>query len=127
MSVSAAHADKFKEQVVTEERAFTVRDDGQLLVYRVGDGETVPFWSSRSRVETIQKRFPKYRRWQISELSLADFWRCLDNLERDGINVGVNWSGQQLTGYDVPVAELRAGLGYWLDKLDKRKLLEPAT
>jgi hypothetical protein len=123
MSVSAAQSDKFKEQVVTEERAFTVRDDGQLLVYRVGSGEAVPFWSSRSRVETIQKRFPKYRRWQISELSLADFWRCLHNLERDGIHVGVNWSGQQLTGFDVSVAELRAGLGYWLDKLDKRKLL----
>src|SRR3981081_311900 len=122
MSVSAAHADKFKEQVVSEERAFTFRAGGQLLLYRVGSGGAVPFWSSRARLETIQKRFPKYRHWQIRELSLADFWRCLGNLERDGIHVGVNWSGPQLTGYDVPVAELRAGLGHWLDKLDKRTL-----
>jgi hypothetical protein len=61
MSVSSAQYDKFREQVVTEERAFTFTDGGRLLVYPVRSGETVPSWSNRSRLETVQERVPKYR------------------------------------------------------------------
>ena len=117
MSTSAAQYDKFREQVVREGRAFTFTDGGHLLVYPVSSGETVPFWSSRSRLESIQQRLPKYRRFEITELSLEEFWRRLEGLERDGIQVGVNWSGKQLTGYNVRAADLRAGLQYWLDRL----------
>lgn len=126
MSVSGAQYDKFREQVVTDERAFTFTDSGQLLVYPVASGDTVPFWSSRSRLEAIQKRLPRYRQWQIAELSLAEFWRRLDGLEREGVQVGVNWSGPQLTGYNVSVRDLRAGLQYWIDRQGKGKLTEAA-
>jgi hypothetical protein len=126
MSISGAQYDKFREQIVTDERVFSFTDDGELLVYPIKSGETVPFWSSRSRLETIQKRLPKYRRWQITEFSLAEFWRRLDNLERESVQVGVNWSGAQLTGYNVSVRDLRAGLEYWIDRLNKRSVLEAA-
>ena len=119
MSVAGAQYDKFREQVVAEERAFSFTDGGQLLVYPVRTGQTVPFWSSRSRLEAIQKRLPKYRQWQITEFPLWDFWRRLDRLEREGVQVGVNWSGPQLTGYNVSVRDLRAGLRYWIDQLGK--------
>jgi hypothetical protein len=36
----------------------------------------------------------------------------------------VNWRGAQLTGYNVSVADLRAGLLYWIDRLGKRDLLD---
>lgn len=124
MSTAGAQYDKFREQCVTDERVFTFTDAGELLVYPVSSGDTVPFWSSRSRLEAIQKRLPKYRQWQITELSLADFWQRLDQLEREGVQVGVNWSGAQLTGYNVRVADLRAGLVYWIDRLGKRHLLD---
>jgi hypothetical protein len=126
MSTSGAQYDKFREQVVTEERAFSFTDGGELLVYPIQAGETVPFWSSRSRLETIQKRLPKNRQWQITEFSLAEFWRRLDQLEREGVQVGVNWSGTQLTGHNVSVRDLRAGLKYWIDQLGEGKLLEEA-
>jgi hypothetical protein len=126
MSIAAVHYDKFREQVVAEGRAFTFTDAGELLVYPVRGGETVPFWSSRTRLEAIQRRLPKYRQWAITELSFAKFWACLAKLEREGIQVGVNWSGAQLTGYNVPVVQLRKGLSYWLDRLEKRGLLDPA-
>jgi hypothetical protein len=126
MSTSAAQYDKFREQAVVEERAFTFTDPGQLLVYPVARGEAVPFWSSRSRLETIQKRLPKYRQWQITELPLAELWRRLDKLERERVQVGVNWSGEHLTGYNVSVKDLRAGIEYWIDRLGKRRLLETA-
>jgi hypothetical protein len=48
----------------------------------------------------------------------------LDKLERDDVSVGVNWSGARLTGYNVKAADLRAGIAWWIDKLDKRTLLE---
>jgi hypothetical protein len=125
MNSAAAQYDIFRKQVVTEESVFTFRDAGRLLVYRVDpDGDTIPFWSSRSRLETIQSRFPKYADWQTAELGLADFWRMLDKLERDDVSVGVNWSGARLTGYNVKAADLRAGIAWWIDKLDKRSLLE---
>ena len=126
MSISAAQYDKFREQTVVEWRAFTFSAGGELLVYRVRSGETVPFWSSRSRLETIQRRLPKYRQWQITELRFEEFWRRLDQLEREQVHVGVNWSGEELTGYNVPVAELRKALKYWIDRLGKRALLESA-
>jgi len=126
MSNAAAQYDKFREQAVVEERVFTFTDGGQLLVYPVARGETVPFWSSRSRLETIQKRLPKYRQWQITELPFGEFWRRLDKLERERVQVGVNWSGEHLTGYNLSVADLRAGLEYWIDRLGKRRLLEAA-
>lgn len=126
MSISGAQYDKFREQVVADERAFSFTDAGELLVYPIATGETVPFWSSRSRLETIQTQFPKYRQWTITEFSLGEFWRRLCQLEREGIQVGVNWSGKQLTGYNVRVPDLRAGLEYWVDRLGKRKLLEGA-
>lgn len=123
MSTAAAQYDKFREQVVVEERVFTFTDGGELLVYPVRTGETVPFWSSRTRLETIQRRLPKYRQWQITEISLGEFWRRLDQLERERVQVGMNWSGDNLTGYNVAVADLRTGLQYWMDRLGKVHLI----
>src|SRR5688500_12415779 len=117
MGFSSLQYDTFREQVVREGKAYTFTDEEDLLIYRTATGETVPFWSSRSRVETVQKRFPKYRQWQIAEIEFRDFWRHLDQLEREGIQVGVNWSGKQLEGYSVPVADLREALRYWIGRL----------
>ena len=127
MSVSAAQFDKFKEQVIAEEKVFTFTDAGELLVYPIPTGETVPFWSSRSRLETIQKRLPKYRQWQITEMPIREFWSRLEQLENEGVQIGVNWSGQTLKGYNVSVSDLRDGLMYWINKLSKRHILAPAT
>lgn len=126
MSIAAAQSDKFKEEVVNKGRAFTFTNNDELLVYPVAAGDTVPFWSSRSRLETIQKRLPKYRQWQITELTFAEFWKRLDQLERERLLIGVNWSGARLTGYNIPVAELRDGLRFYLDKYSKHSLLDAA-
>jgi len=78
MSIAAPQYDKFREQVATEERVFTFTDDGDFLVYPARGGDTVPFWSSRARLLTIQKRMPKYQAYTVTELSLADFFRQLE-------------------------------------------------
>lgn len=124
MTISSAQYDKFREQCVADERVFTFTDGGELLVYPVETGETVPFWSSRSRLEAIQRRLKKYQKWQITEFHFVEFWSRLDQLEREGIQIGVNWSGPKLVGYNVSVPDLRAGLLYWIGRLGKGNLLD---
>jgi hypothetical protein len=127
MSSASAQYAKFREQVVADGKAYTFTDGGELLVYRKKSGETVPFWSSRSRLELVQQRFPKYRQWTITEIPFNEFWRRLDQLENEGVNVGVNWSGDDLGGYNVPVSELREGLRYWINELKRHELLDGAV
>lgn len=127
MSIAAAQYDQFQAQVADGERVFTFTDDGELLVYPVRSGETVPFWSSRSRLERIQHQFPKYRQWEITELALAEFWSRLDQLEREQLQVGINWSGKNLTGYNVSAAALRSALRHAVVRAGKGHLLDRAS
>lgn len=117
MSAAASQYAKFREQVAREGKIFTFTDGGEYLVYLIGGREVIPFWSSRSRLSTIQKRFPKYHTHAVAEMSLNEFLRWLPDLERQGIHVGVNWSGERLTGYDVRPSELAEGITYWLKEL----------
>ena len=117
MSNAAAQAARFYEQVVKDDRVFTVDDGKGFLVFPVRDTEVVPFWSSRSRLLKIHEAHPKYAKWKISEESLPEFLeKTLPLLEKEGIRVGVNWSGERLTGYDLSVHDLRSNLQYWIDK-----------
>src|SRR6516165_486887 len=92
MSIAAPQYDKFKRQVVEDGKVFTFTSGGEFLVFKVRDHEVVPFWSSRSRLTTIQKAFPKYQPYDITEMKLDEFVRWLPDLEDEGICVGTNWS-----------------------------------
>ena len=85
-------------------------------VYPVDGREVIPFWSSRRRIEAIQKSFPKYQGYEITEMSLADFLQWLPRLTEEGIHIGTNWSGKRLVGYDVSVQDLLAGLEFWINR-----------
>jgi Protein of unknown function (DUF2750) len=68
----------------------------------------MPFWSSRSRVEKIIASVPAYADFRPLRLTLDEFqsgW--LDDLERDGLLIGINWSGPNATGYDVEPRDVR--------------------
>jgi len=117
MSHSAAHATKFYEQVTIDQKVYGLEDDGSFLVFRIRDHDVVPFWSSRSRVTAIQKRNPKYRKWTVTEEPFPAFVEhTLSQLEAERISIGLNWSGERLIGYDIPVPELRKTLDYWTKK-----------
>src|SRR5689334_15702936 len=114
MSLAAAHAQKFYEQVVREGKVYTFEETDEFLVFPVGEIEIVPFWSSRNRLLIIQKNHPKYRNYQIAELSFNEFYnQTLPLLEKETIRVGINWSGHRLQGYDSSVDDLRKCLDYW--------------
>ena len=120
MSQAASQARAFYEEVASGGSAFTVLDHGNFLVFPVRGVEVVPFWSSRARVVRVQKDHAKYRAFDCDEIELdALLARTLPDLAREGIHIGVNWSGVRLTGYDVSVADVLKNLAYWQTRLAK--------
>jgi hypothetical protein len=117
MSIAAAQANKFYEQVVRDGGVFTLESPQGFLVFPIRDIEVIPFWSSRSRVEKIQSTMPEYAHYAIHEKPFTELYeQTLPWLEERRIHIGVNWSGTRLSGYDVSVSDLRASLGYWMEK-----------
>jgi hypothetical protein len=115
MSVAAMQARKFYEQCVDDGRVFTFCDQGDFLVYPVRQVEVVPFWSSRTRLTTIQASLTKYRPYGIDQIPLDQFYEAvLPRLEAEGLYIGVNWSGSRLTGYNLSVSDLWRNLDYWI-------------
>ena len=107
--VSQFHA--FCRQVIRERKAYTFSDDGHDVAVNAEKGETVPFWSSRSRLTSIQKKHLSWTKYQIREIALDELRAEIGNLGIQGVLIGVNWSGNGLTGIDEKAANL---LG-WLD------------
>ena len=108
MSIAAAQSSQFVPQARASQSVFTFTEAGNYIVFRVRDFETIPFWSSRSRLERVRKLHPKYQNYAQEELSLDHFLAWLPRLEVDKIQIGVNWSGKHLTGYNCPAADLLA-------------------
>jgi len=54
---------------------------------------------------------PAYAEFEVFNIPLEEFRsRWLPGLERDGLLVGLNWSGQWATGLDVEPASVQLGL-----------------
>ena len=103
MSASASQAAAFYRDVAEKKVLWTVRDADGFPAPKGSDGARAqPFWSSRSRVETIIKKVPAYSGFTPVEISWEDFVRkWVPGLSKDGLKVGVNWSGSRAIGYDL--------------------------
>jgi hypothetical protein len=62
-------------------------------------------------VEKVIATVPAYSAFEPVEVDLAS-WRdrWLPGLLRDGLTVGVNWSGARVTGYDVSPEDVERNL-----------------
>ena len=109
MSQAASQAWAFYREVAQTGIVWTVKDEGGYPAPKTNSGQRAhPFWSSRSRVLRIIKNVPAYRGFEPVEISWADFERAwVPGMERDGLLVGVNWSGARAIGYDIEPARLR--------------------
>jgi Protein of unknown function (DUF2750) len=112
MTQSASQATAWSTDVRATGRVWTVEDDNGIPAPINADGRrAMPFWSTRSRVEKVLASVPDYTNFRSLELSLEEFGtQWLDGLERDGLLVGINWSGAAATGYDVEPANVREWL-----------------
>jgi hypothetical protein len=108
MSVSAAHASAFYAEAVDHRSFWGIRDGGGFPAPLNGDGErAMPFWSLHSRAESVVSTVPAYTGFEVVEIPLDEFLdRWLPGLERDDVRVGLNWSGPQATGYDLPPSDV---------------------
>lgn len=109
MNQSASQASAFYRDVAKHERVWTIRDAGGIPA-PVGDRDlrVMPFWSSLQRVNRVVSQAPAYSAFAPVELSWVEFRdRWLPGLARDGLLVGINWSGPRARGYDVEPAVVR--------------------
>jgi hypothetical protein len=113
MTASQAHA--FYREVAERRVVWTIRDErGYPTVENSAGKRSQPFWSSRSRIERIQKFAPDYSGFGAVEIPWDDFRdKWLPFLEKTGCLIGVNWSGRRVAGFDLdPALVRRAVEGY---------------
>jgi hypothetical protein len=103
MSQAASQAWAFYREAATTRVIWTVRDEGGFPAPMTSSRQRAqPFWSSRSRVERIIKSVPAYSGFEHCEVSWEGFCsRWVPDFVRDGLLVGVNWSGKRAVGYDI--------------------------
>ncbi len=111
MSASAVQADAFYGEVVEHSTVWTVRDADGFPAPETPEGRAMPFWSLRSRAEGIVAKVPAYAGFEVVGLPLAE-WRSrwLPGLQSDGIRVGLNWSGETATGFDLSAEDVERNL-----------------
>jgi hypothetical protein len=103
MSQAASQASAFYREVAASRKVWTIRDAGGYPAPKGTSGKRAqPFWSSRSRVETIINTVPAYAGFTPDEISWEKFCSAwAPGMTRDGLLVGVNWSGERAVGYDI--------------------------
>jgi hypothetical protein len=109
MSQAASQAWAFYREVATNGTLWTVRDEDGFPAPMTASGRRAqPFWSSRSRVEKIIKSVPAYAGFHPHEINWTEFCnKWVPGMTRDGLLVGVNWSGQRAIGYDLEPQDLQ--------------------
>lgn len=121
MTQAASQWAAFARDVAKNRRVWTVEDDvGHPAPMTSSGKRAMPFWSSLRRVETIIKKVPAYAGFRPVEVSwekFRDVW--LVDLERDGLLIGVNWSGPRALGYDIEPKDVRTRVEYEIARLSK--------
>jgi hypothetical protein len=107
VSVAAKSADAFFREVAEHQCVWAIRDAGGFPTATSSGKTAMPFWSSRTRAESVIASVPDYAKFEPVELPWDGFRdRWLPGLERDGLRVGLNWSGERALGYDYSPADV---------------------
>ena len=110
MSAGVAQANKFYEEVAATQTVwFGCLPNEILLEFDVSDNKvSLPLWSSKSRIERLKKLNPELLGdVEARSVSWAQFKEhFLPILQDDEKVVGINLSGKNLTGIDIPASIL---------------------
>ncbi|MFG3243062.1 DUF2750 domain-containing protein [Streptomyces sp. NPDC048157] len=106
VSTSGAQAAAFFREIARTRTVWWVRDDdGSPTPISSSGKPAFPYWSSKTRAERAAQLWgPQFRAVSMP----LDHWRsaALPDLAKDDVRVGINWSGQHLTGWDFTVGEV---------------------
>lgn len=118
MGQSASQAHAFYRDVAKNRVVWTIKDSAGFPAPLTSSGSrSQPFWSSKSRIARVRKVAPAYADFEPVEFSWQEFRdRLLPELEKDGLLVGVNWSGKNVTGYDLEPARVREAIESLIDQ-----------
>jgi hypothetical protein len=108
MGFSGASAHVFYDDFINNNKVWTLRDSDGYVVLGDDSGRSVaPFWSSLSRINKMVKVI-SLEKCEIVEINGDDFFNIIiPKLTSRNIQVGVNWSGKNATGYDMPAVQLK--------------------
>ncbi len=104
MSIAAAHASEFYREIAKSGLIWGIKDNDGFPAPKGADGaRAMPFWSSESRALKIIQNVPAYIGFTPVAIEWSVFCeRWIPGLTQDGLLVGINWSGQAASGYDIP-------------------------
>lgn len=117
MSQSASQAAAFYRDAAKSGVVWTLRDaNGYPAPMGKSKKRAMPFWSTKSRADKIIATVLAYSGCEPEELTLEAFTsKWIPDLEKNGMLVGLNWSGPKAVGYDLDPASvtiaLRAAVG----------------
>jgi Protein of unknown function (DUF2750). len=106
MSQSGSQAAAFFRDVRKSGVVWFVRDDEGIPTTLSAEGtRSLPFWSTSARAQRAAKIWGHGLR--VESMSL-DTWRDreLPAYARDGLKIGINWSGPCLVGWDFTHLEV---------------------
>jgi hypothetical protein len=117
MSQAASQAAAFYREVAKSRKVWTIRDAGGYPAPKGTSGQRAqPFWSSMSRVEKIIGTVPAYAGFTPHEIPWEKFCsNWVPGLSRDGLLVGVNWSGKRALGYDLEPSQVERNVTAQID------------
>ncbi|AUW42837.1 hypothetical protein CUJ84_Chr002482 [Rhizobium leguminosarum] len=109
MSTAAAQAERFFSEVIAHGSVWSIQDGEGFPTSTNLDGETaMPFWSLESRAQKVIDNVIAYNSFRTRRIELSEFLdRWLSGLKRDGLAVGINWSGKRAIGYDMTPENVR--------------------
>ncbi|WP_349438020.1 DUF2750 domain-containing protein [Pararhizobium sp. A13] len=109
MSTAAAQAERFFSEVIAHGSVWSIQDGKGFPTSTNLDGQTaMPFWSLESKAQKVIDNVFAYSGFRTCRLELPEFVdRWLSGLERDGLYVGINWSGKRATGFDITPENVR--------------------
>lgn len=110
MSRSTRQADELYDHVAAGGSVWTIPDADGFPAPVGSDGvRAQPFWSSHADAAAVVRAVSAYSHFEIVEIGAQVFsQRWLPGLARDGIHVGLNWSGPRATRFDVPADAVSA-------------------
>ena len=102
---ASTQAQTFFREVAETGDVWSLGDGKSMFIVLSDSGARVfPLWSSRRRALRIVETAPRFASCKVLQSSWSNFqenWAAI--LERDGVLVGVNWTGVNASGFEMPV------------------------